>query len=1323
MFPDERALIRFLSWSPGYVSRHRSYLSRNHPAALRAAVTAYANRTGPRVEAVSAADAAVYKKREEERAKKKFLNTLFGWITAGYKIPGQDTVERAAEQIATGLIYSPYALGRDVYMVGKDVGAAAHGDFSFKRTRRIGREIYEGTKYVVTHPGERPGDLALLVLGAASLGAGAAGNLAAAARLARAGRVAAAAKAVVKPPPPAPRVIRHPTGFSTVAAQSRSTLVRAAQKGSDKALAKLAEQAYKTPRGGVRGVKDRAAKAVGTLAEGALTKRIGRHEKYGRIIRQEAERWKAHEVARIRLSIPKWVAIRAVGEGFNPSERIAYYRRLARQTNSRARRALYAYRILVAKAASGYLRETPNGPVFAATKEGRRLKKIYERLHEVSEDSAKIGLDLKLLTPEEAAGRLDAPVRVMHGAVWREPTPTRLGIPSEKLKIARARVAKLTSEARAAVASAQAAARQAIRAEKRAEKLRAKLEKAHSPETKQWYEKRIAAAVQSAETYKARVARAEARAEKLNDRIARARRQDTRQRYLTQFAAAVQRALAAKQLEIKATARVKKLKAELAKARSPETKRRYEKLIADEIGAAQAARTQHLKWTARAQTLGGAVVRATEEATKLERERIAKMEPTGLVGAEEMIGRGRTRFPYKSLFPVRSTTSSERQQIPFAPRPPGSLTHAFKGKLLESGLYREGLGKLVAEDFLERVEYRDFLNEIARIRAAVKPVPTSKYDIPVNLKPTISREARALLKKHAEEGVLTRQEKKALGDAFAQFVEKVFPKIPDALAVEKGEIAYIDKRLLGGLNEVLAQPGRVLNFVDTLNGAARLFLIFLKPGYIPPNLAGALLTNLLQQGVKVFPNLTQAMYLTLGGLRNERLRRIGVMIDRQMGRGISRSLFPEDPNLLRAFERGASGFMSSFTDVIPRRAAWIHEAKKRGFKTIDDWERLITDRDLRDELITVSTAGRNAAIEFEGMGKIERMYIQRVLFIYPWVRGSTKYAGRFLAEHPVVAYTQQQRSQEAQKEANRLLGMVPSVLEGVVPVKIGGETKLSDPTAFSLFESPVTLGQTGVALLKGRFRAADRPLHFMHPLLQAGLGYLARTSPLTGDPLPARQGFADYMYKSLIQQIPVVRFTERGLLGSAKPPPTAIYQRTPSEERLRFLIGGVAPSTFSREAMRSRALEDRRALLSPERRAIFDHLVFRERMLIAARKAGYLGPKDRLPRPLINAVMLRARRKQAYAAAGLSKLSGLDFQVEAFKQDLRVMHEIWGPGLIQRLTGRTEQDLEHWAEKSATADQIKNVRQQLGEIVFGGATIRQYTDALKRRGFDIELPR
>jgi hypothetical protein len=131
------------------------------------------------------------------------------------------------KQVVTALKDSPAGVVHLAREINQDLLDMEEGDFTPERTARIAVQTAQQIKEDVTHPTERPGFLALDLLGFASAGAGGA------ARLGAAGRAAGAvgkAKALAKKPPPQTLTIGK-AGATEEVLLSENALVRAVQRG------------------------------------------------------------------------------------------------------------------------------------------------------------------------------------------------------------------------------------------------------------------------------------------------------------------------------------------------------------------------------------------------------------------------------------------------------------------------------------------------------------------------------------------------------------------------------------------------------------------------------------------------------------------------------------------------------------------------------------------------------------------------------------------------------------------------------------------------------------------------------------------------------------------------------------------------------------------------------------------------------------------------------------------------------------------------------------------------------------------------------------
>src|SRR5207248_2381306 len=201
-----------------------------------------------------------------------------------------------------------------------------------------------------------------------------------------------------------------------------------------------------------------------------------------------------------------------------------------------------------------------------------------------------------------------------------------------------------------------------------------------------------------------------------------------------------------------------------------------------------------------------------------------------------------------------------------------------------------------------------------------------------------------------------------------------------------------------------------------------------------PNIGGNLWLNLVQQGFAAPANLTRA------ALANARLGKdAATRLDAVMGEGFVHAIAGEGGGLGSRAVQGAANVWSRGVDLPFRRASFIHEARKLGYKTPEQIRSLLLDDKHRADLVEASTRANRAIIDYGRLSKRDREVVRRVIFFYPWVKGSTMYAGHFIAEHPVQAVVNAQLGRVGQQQAQKDLGAVPSFTEGIFKVGQRGQ--------------------------------------------------------------------------------------------------------------------------------------------------------------------------------------------------------------------------------------------------------------------------------------------
>lgn len=406
---------------------------------------------------------------------------------------------------------------------------------------------------------------------------------------------------------------------------------------------------------------------------------------------------------------------------------------------------------------------------------------------------------------------------------------------------------------------------------------------------------------------------------------------------------------------------------------------------------------------------------------------------------------------------------------------PGSVTHEYSGALREHALRREDTTRLVGESSLEASKLAGLKHIHEFVRRAVTPEPGRADDIAVRLDEMGPNERTPLEVKQ----LLADPEDffgKASPSEAATALEKIRSHLfinprtldPQAAAefkrlADQGKIGWVPRRILGDLAKPQAPLGAVagrsaVKTADAINNASRFAILYLKPAYAIPNLLGNLAVNILQQGFAAPANLARAARAD-AKLGPEYAARI----DTAMGEGVARAVSAHGQGKLAGVVDKAAGGWGKVVDTPFRRASFFYEARQAGFKTPDDLKALLTDDAHHADLVKISQKANREAIDYENLTPVEKEIVRRVVFFYPWVKGSTTYAGRFVREHPVKAAVTAELGKQGAAENLRELGPVPSYLEGVF--KAGGG--LVNPNSAAILQTPAQVAQAVAGLASG----------------------------------------------------------------------------------------------------------------------------------------------------------------------------------------------------------------------------------------------------------------
>lgn len=518
---------------------------------------------------------------------------------------------------------------------------------------------------------------------------------------------------------------------------------------------------------------------------------------------------------------------------------------------------------------------------------------------------------------------------------------------------------------------------------------------------------------------------------------------------------------------------------------------------------------------------------------------------------------------------------------------PSRLTHVLTGAAQKSGRLRHDVPRIVAENVMESERH-------AAILRAGKQLYAVAHDTPEGLKHPVAIKAPEMLGQGLPQAIrdaqdayktgrqLNEKQTNLLGLAYDTVRERLFPNIeynPEAWPTVKDlpeyeGIRWIERDLLGGLNEpgplastLATKGGRAsFAFIDTVNNATKTAYLYLKPAYVTPNVAGNVFLTLTQQGWAAPRNIAQASRM---------MRKLGPedtrLVDSLMGEGISSAIHSEGGALAGVMNKFATGY-GKVIDVPFRRASFIYEARRefgRGAKW-QEIKSLLHDEGKRPQLEQVTERANRALIEYGDLTPWERALIRRVLFFYPWLKGSTRYAKDYLSDHPQQAALLATLGQYGNEKATADLGARPSWAQGLF--KVGGTENMPltvNPAAAGILSQPAQIAAVAANFLRpgGHVKPGYALRQLLTPALGGGGASVFGVDDF-GNPVEPNVGtFGSSLYPS----IPALLLWQR-LHGKT----SKTYPMTPEQALLQFLIGGIAPRTTNRPALNQSAKRERK---------------------------------------------------------------------------------------------------------------------------------------------------
>ncbi len=549
----------------------------------------------------------------------------------------------------------------------------------------------------------------------------------------------------------------------------------------------------------------------------------------------------------------------------------------------------------------------------------------------------------------------------------------------------------------------------------------------------------------------------------------------------------------------------------------------------------------------------------------------------------------------------------------------------------------------------------------------------------------------------------------------------------------------------------LARAG--LGFVDFGNNMTRLGLLYLKGAFVPANFAGNLVFLGIQQGPVAVRSLARGSSLlrmtrdsswaplplknaleVMSDLRAETLARLDI----EVGTGSSLALVSSKGPL--GTLTSAVGHVSNvLSDRGPRRAAIIREMEKRGFRTDAQVTRLLDDPKLRPELNIIAEEAENAMVRFRGLGRVEREVLSRIVFIYPWIKGATRYGFHLGMDHPVKAAIVNAIGQEGHKEMVKRLGELVSYLEHLIP---SGEPEQKLGTTVVPVRSPLSITPIGtfgeVMGMFGGINQADvppskRPGRYLQPTLRAVGEAITGVNWARGYQYQGKTP-ADILADVTVRQYPIVR----GIQTIRREPQTTPFEGSPAKQPLYVKEGGwkaglaeiMVPGRerqLNLPAAHAKRAAEIRTALSDEQRVLYDDKALRKALVEGAKGEkvpAILAGKGKLDPPLREAITWLTRRNLARVKARNKKDAALNaFEKWDVDAKLALTHKLMNDAQYRRHYARVKAVWED-PDLARSRRDAKITREvtDMGLALFGRDALDDALAALRNKGREVKRP-
>ena len=375
--------------------------------------------------------------------------------------------------------------------------------------------------------------------------------------------------------------------------------------------------------------------------------------------------------------------------------------------------------------------------------------------------------------------------------------------------------------------------------------------------------------------------------------------------------------------------------------------------------------------------------------------------------------RPRNALPLENLPGLaRSSGSKAGIPLPDLHRRHPELHHRFEAKVMQAGDMMIDVSKIIGGAYSRVARSLSVMEDWRRLHVLsvekLSDVPEWERPYMIRIRDVkgVPDELKDLVSRAQSGQFLEATDAELLGNERFQDLQRyLFPKEEDA--VIEG-VRYVNKNYQAELSRFPSEPPHAVKILSAIQDPLRVTTLYAKPSYM--------LNMLGNTGMMLFQSFfTPKRMVDSLRARKNLGEKVVARIDELVGEGKALSFTPEDKvmgvgKLGRDFHRFTQGLAhgwSIFVDRWMRRAAFLEEAQKLGYKTSEDFEKLFNLKDpaSKKNLYQVSERANKAMVQFDNLTEFEKNTMRHLVFVYPWVSRSAVWGLKTMMDHPLKTWT------------------------------------------------------------------------------------------------------------------------------------------------------------------------------------------------------------------------------------------------------------------------------------------------------------------------------